>query len=114
MKELAIDSRVFLDDSLDCAIQEIDLLLNTNNTELIGDTNFGVELETFLWTLTPTTVELQKYITDKINFYTYYCKKFIVDVNVTYLTGEYRSIYLVEITFRSKDKVLAVKKYQYQ
>ena len=114
MKDLAIDSRVFLNDKLDCALQEIDLLLNTNNTELIGDINFGVELESFLWTLTPTTAELQKYISEKIDRYTYYCKQYNVGVDVTFLAGEYRSIYLVQISLRLGDRVVAVKKYQYQ
>lgn len=114
MKDLAIDSRVVLDTDLDCALQEIDLLLNTTNTELIGDTQFGVELETFLWTLTPTTMELQRYIEEKIKSYSFYCRKFYVEVNCTYLEGVYRSIYLVEILLKLGDKVVGTKKYQYQ
>lgn len=114
MKDLAIDSRVFLDNDLDCALQEIDLLLNTTNTELIGDTSYGVELETFLWTLTPTTTELQKYITDKLNAYTYYCKKFAMDVECSFIEGTYRSIYLVEITLKSNGNIIGRKNYQYQ
>ena len=114
MKDLAIDSRVFLESDLECALQEIDLLLNTTNTELLGNTQYGVELETFLWTLTPTTTELQRYISEKINAYSYYCKKFFVDVNCTFLEGTYRSIYLVDITLSIHDKIVGRKKYQYQ
>ena len=114
MKELALDSRVFLNNDIDCALQELDLLLNTTNTELINDTTFGVELETFLWTLTPTTSELQKYLTEKISQHTYYCKKFLIDVNCKFMEGTYRSIYLVEISLSLKGEIVAVKKYQYQ
>lgn len=114
MKDLAIDSRVFLEDELDCAIQELDLIMNTNPTELIGETDFGVELEPFLWTLTPTTTEIKRYIEDRILKYTYFCKKFNVTVNCTFMRGEYRSIYLVEITLKIKGEVIATKKYQFQ
>ena len=114
MKDLAIDSRMFLDDEIDLAIQEIDLIMNTMPTELIGDTGFGVELEPFLWTLTPTTTELQNYITDKINTFGFYCRKYIINVKCTFMKGEYRSIYLVEITLNNEDTQLASKKYQFQ
>lgn len=114
MKDLAIDSRVFLDDELDCAIQEIDMILNTSPTELIGDTQFGVELEPFLWTLTPTTTELKQYIQNKINAYSFYCKKYLVNVDCQFMRGTLRTIYLVTITLSRNDKVYATKKYQFQ
>ena len=114
MKDIALDSRMFLEDDLDCAIQELDLLLNTTPTELIGDTGYGIEIESFLWTLTPTTSELQNYITNKIDEHTFYCKRFGVNVQCSFMVGEYRSIYLVEITLSQGDEVLATKKYQFQ
>ena len=65
MIDLAIDDRVIINDKLDAALQELDLLFNTENTELIGMTNFGVSLDQFLWTLTPTTESFREYINDK-------------------------------------------------
>lgn len=114
MIDLALDSRMFLDDPLDCAIQELDLLMNTIPTELIGDTGYGIEVDSFLWTLTPTANELQNYISAKIDEYTYYCKRFGVNVQCSFMMGEYRSIYLVEISLTSNDEVVASKKYQFQ
>ena len=43
MLDLAIDNRVFIYDIIDAAIQEIDLLFNTTNTELIGYTEGQLE-----------------------------------------------------------------------
>ena len=41
MLDLALDDRIFLNDPIDCAVQELDLILNTNCTELIGYTEYG-------------------------------------------------------------------------
>ena len=39
--DLAIDGNVFIDNIVDAALQEIDLIFNTTNTELIGNPSFG-------------------------------------------------------------------------
>ena len=96
--DLSLDNRIFLDSELDCALQELDLILNTSNTELLGDTSYGTEMESFLWTLTPMTAELDRYLREKLLTNSYYLKKFNVDININYMKGEYRSIYLVSIT----------------
>lgn len=114
MKDLALNSKVLLDNEFDCALQEIDMLLNTTSTELIGYPEYGMSIESFLWTLTPTTGELQKYITDQINTYCVFAKKFSVEVNVEYYKGKYRSIYLVVISMKAPDGKIALRKYQYQ
>ena len=100
MLDLALDSRLFLYNKIDCAVQELDMLLNTENTELIGYPTFGTEFETFLWTLTPTVNALEEYILDKINIH--------------YLQGEYRSIYYVQIFLSDNDGNTAEKIYRFQ
>lgn len=102
MIDLAIDSRVFLNRDIDMALQEIDLLFSTTNTELIGYPEFGTNFEQFLWTLTPTTSELQKYINEKLRE-CYYVNQFKVDTDVEMLTGEIRSIYVVYIEITDWD-----------
>ena len=52
MLDLALDDRIFLNDPIDCAVQELDLILNTNCTELIGYTDYGTNFEQFLWQMT--------------------------------------------------------------
>jgi len=114
MLDLALDGRVFLDTELDCALQEIDLLLNTENTELIGYPQFGTEFESFLWTLTPTTAEIEKYIKDKLDNNTFFLHNFDYYVKATYMEGEYRSIYYVKIILTKDDEVVGSREYQYQ
>lgn len=114
MIDLALDGRIFLTDEFDLALQEIDMLFNTSNTELIGYTDYGLNLESFLWTLTPTTTELNKYIRNKIDVYCPLSKKFNVSVNTEYLRGTYRSIYLISISLTNENGITTTRKYQYK
>jgi hypothetical protein len=97
MIDLALDSRIVLNTVLDCAIQEIDLLFNTENTELIGNPQYGTNFEQFLWQMTPSPNELKKYISEKIINYTYFARQLNISINVDLVNGEYRTIYVVSI-----------------
>ena len=81
--DLSLTNEVFLDDVVDLALQELDILFNTEPTEMLGDSNYGVFLEQFLWDLNPRSSELKEYITNKIEKYTYYVKQFDYEVSVT-------------------------------
>lgn len=114
MLDLALDGRVFLDNPLDCALQEIDMLLNTENTQLIGYPNYGTDFESFLWTLSPTTLEIEKYVKEKIQTSTYFANKYQIYVKASYMEGEYRSIYYVRILLIDDEGNSGVREYQYQ
>ena len=94
--DLALDNRTVLTNELDCAIQELDMLFNTTNTELIGKPEYGTNFEQFLWTITPTTEALRDYVNKKINE-TYFAKNYNIDVNVTTEPGDLRDIYYVTL-----------------
>lgn len=97
MIDLAIDSRVFINNEVDAALQELDLIFNTENTELIGYPNYGSNFEQFLWQMTPSPDSLQQYIKELFHN-TYFLNKMSTDVKVQVLDGEYRNIYYVNIT----------------
>lgn len=113
MLDLAIDNRIFIDNNLDAAIQELDLLFNTECTELIGNVNFGVSLDQFLWTLTPTTQSLKKYISEKLSTL-YYLKFFNYNFDVEFLEGEYRSIYRLKIDIYIDQEHKVKKEYEFR
>ena len=87
MIDLAIDGRVFIDNVLDEALQELDILFNTTNTELIGYPRYGTNFEQFLWQLTPSPNELRNYILERISD-TFYLSQLNTEVNVEVLNGE--------------------------
>lgn len=105
MLDLAVDSRIMLDNVLDCALQELDMLFNTTNTEVLGNMDYGCNFEQFLWSLTPNDEQLKNYIRERIRLNTYYFKQFDYDIDVQSEMGEYRDIYYVTITMKVDETV---------
>lgn len=94
---MALDTSVIIDNPVDAAIQELDLLLGTDLGELLGEQSFGANLEQYLWTLTPNVSEVKKYIQKKINDYTYWCKELNITIDVNTVQGTVRDIYEIQI-----------------
>jgi len=113
MLDLALGSKVYINSILECAIQELDIIFNTENTELIGYPTFGSNFEQFLWALTPTTTELEKYIYEKIGE-TLYLKTLNYNVNVNTINGEYRLVYIVKIDVKDNDGNTETRTYQFR
>ena len=101
--DLALDNRILLNTPLDCAIQELDMIFNTTNTELIGRADFGSAFEQFLWEIVPSIEELKKYIYEKIDR-TYFVPQFNPIINVRTEPGELREIYYVEIILNTNSE----------
>lgn len=102
MIDLAIDNRVFIDTELDEALQELDMLFNTENTELIGYPKYGTNFEQFLWNMNPSVSSLKSYIEERFAD-TFYINKMEHSINIQILNGEYRGIYSVEIVLYDKN-----------
>lgn len=101
MIDLALDATVFIDDPVKEALQEIDVLFNTEQCELLGYTEYGTNWEQFLWQMNPSPQALKSYIEEKIDNDTYYPNLFDVTVDVKVLEGEFRNIYQVLIVLRN-------------
>lgn len=97
--DLALDNRTVLTSPLDCAVQELDMLFNTTNTEVIGKPEYGTNFEQFLWTLTPMTESLKEYIERKLRDM-YFVPQFDPTVEVSVTDGEMRDIYYVTISLK--------------
>lgn len=96
MIDLSLDSRLFLGDEVDFGLQELDILLNTENTELIGNHQYGCNFYQFLWQLNPSVESIKTYIIEKINT-TMYLSKFNTEVDVNIVNGTLRDIYYVRV-----------------
>ena len=114
MIDLALDDRIFLDNPLDCALQEVDMILNTENTELLGDPQYGTDFEQFLWTLTHSVTSIEEYIKEKLTANSLFINKFKLYVHCDFLEGTYRSIYHVKIVLVDNDGNKGIREYQYQ
>lgn len=114
MLDLAIDSRVFIQTELDAALQELDMIFNTENTELIGYPNYGTNFEYYLWQLSPSPNALKDYITSKINDSSFFLSKMKKDIFVDILSGKYRYIYYVRITLIDQFGNSGQREYQFR
>jgi len=102
MLDLAIDNRIFINDILDAAVQELDLIFNTENTELIGYPQYGTNWLQFLWRINPSAEDLKKYIYEKIQD-SYYLQQLNVDVSINILHDDlYDSMYQVIIKVKDE------------
>jgi len=101
MVDLALDSRLLLNTNIDLALQELDILFNTTNTELIGYSDFGTNFEQFLWQLTPSKEQLYTYINNKIREESLFLKDMDVDLNVDIDDSQYgNKLYIVNIDLK--------------
>jgi hypothetical protein len=113
MIDLSLSSNVFIDSYFDAALQELDIILNTRYTELIGYPKFGTDFEQFLWHLNPETESIKEYINEKIND-TLFLKNYRTDINVNLLKGEYRMIYNLVIHVYDSNNRAVTRKYQFR
>lgn len=85
--DLSLDDSVFVTDMVIAALQEIDMIFNTEYTEVLGSPEFGTNFEKFLWNLNPDTDGLKTYV-EGILSKCYYVSKFPYSVNVQENTPE--------------------------
>lgn len=97
MIDLSLDNNVFIKTKLDAALQELDILFNTENTELIGYPEFGTNWTQFLWQMSPSPNDLRSYIYEKIAD-TFFLSQLTVDVAVNVMNYEYDGMYHVQIS----------------
>ena len=105
MIDLALDTRIFIDTILDAAIQELDILFNTENTELIGYPQYGTNWLQFLWQLNPSPEDLQKYIYEKVSE-TFFVSQLDLNVDISTIednTGDL--VYIVHVDISDGNQV---------
>lgn len=107
MLDLSLNSSIYTNDIWEAAIQEIDIIFGTTNTELIGYPKFGTNFDEFLWTLTPTTGALHEYIQKKLYDTSFVSKlKNHIDINCKINQETYENEYEVTITLYNDDKAI--------
>lgn len=114
MYDISINSNnLFVTDKIDAAIQELDLLFNTEPTELIGDVDYGTNWYNYLWSLTPMSNDLKNYIINKIS-QTYFASQFTPIVDVDFIQGNNTSVYVIKISLTDPNTHETVITQQYE
>lgn len=96
--DISIGEDLVVSDVIQEAIQELDMLMSTERTQLIGAPEFGLSMELFLWELEPSVSQIKDHIVSTITANTTWMKLLNYDVNVNVAPGTEHGIYTVTIT----------------
>ena len=113
MLDISLDNKIVNTAILDEAIQELDILFNTECTELLGDTNYGLSIDQFLWSLTPTTEAFKEYINKKLSGL-YYIKYFNYDFDLKFIEDEFQNMYHLTINLYINNDRKIQKEYDFK
>ena len=90
------EDEVFLDSELDLIIQQIEMLLETTPTDVIGEPQYGSAFERYIYDLSYSTGEIKRYAETLLqNNVEFFGNEFTVNVSI--LHGEANDIILLEI-----------------
>lgn len=102
--DIGLTDDILINNKLDAAIQELDILFNTENTQLLGVPEYGVNFMQFLWSLTPAVDSIERYIKNKITTCTFYLAKMSYDINAEFIyTGE-EAAYIIHFKLYYNDE----------
>lgn len=111
MKDLGLFNTPVINNKIDLALQELDILFNTVNTELIGNPDYGINFLQFLWKLTPNCDYLEKYIRDKIQMHTLYLNEISFEMYVDFVSDITENMYVVSFHIHEDENSPIVKTY---
>ena len=113
MIDLSLRNNLYITDDLDEALQELDILFNTENTELLGDIDVGINMQQYLWTLTPAVDSLKQYLQSKLNDLVY-LKKFQYNLDIKHYSDDIGSMYHIIIDIYLENKQKIKKEYKFK
>lgn len=96
--DMSLGNDLVVTDVVQEAIQELDMLMSTERTQLIGDPEFGLSMESFLWELEPSVSQIRDHIVSTITANTVWMKLLNYDIGVNVAPGTEHGIYTVTIT----------------
>jgi hypothetical protein len=97
--DISLKDKIIETDIFNAALQEIDIVFTTVNTELLGEPDFGCYFDEYLWTMTPVVESLKSYIYEKLSN-CYYISQLNCNVDVVCSQSEeiYESVYTIKIS----------------
>lgn len=94
----------YLEHDVDLVIQELDMLLDTDNGEVLGDYEYGNDFYKFLYELRTSAEYIRGYVTARITSLTN-LHGFTLDVRVTIHQGTENDIIIIYINLSKNGEV---------
>ncbi|MFW6225796.1 MAG: hypothetical protein ACOC3V_02405 [bacterium] len=92
--------RIIEDRTLEFTIQKLENVLFTNKGEVLGDPNFGCNLEYYLWSTNVPVSKIRNEIVNQINRYLPELNQIQYNLSIDILEGTYRDILQINITIK--------------
>jgi len=89
-------------DELDIFLSQIEMVLATNKTEVLGEPKFGASLEEYIHSFSFNETQLKREVENQIEYYCTLAEKFTYIVEVTFVKGSQRDIGIIDILIDNK------------
>ena len=91
-----LSDEIVISNDLLCVLQQIDLLFNTEKTDVLGDLNYGTNYDKYLYTVGMSNATLESKILNDLHNLN--LLGFTPSVNVSIVEGTHRDIAFIDIT----------------
>lgn len=95
--------RIIEDRAIEFVVQKLENLLFTNKGDVLGDENFGLDLEYYLWSTNVPATKIEKELQEQIDIYIQELNIYDYDFSVELFQGTIRDILYVKFRIRDVD-----------
>lgn len=95
--------RVLEDRPIEFIVQKLENILFTNQGDVLGDPNFGANLEFYLWSTNVPSSKIERNIIEQIDIYLPELNTFDYDFSVDLFEGTVRDVLYVNFRIRDVD-----------
>lgn len=82
---------------LNLLIEQLELLFFTPEGSVLGDVEFGMYLEKYLWGMNLSSIEMKQYIDRKISKYILYAQQYKIESQVRFIEGQITDTAFIDI-----------------
>lgn len=93
-------NEIEVDENLEIFLQQVEMIITTKRGSILGDPEFGVDLDSYLWSFTSGSGSIKQDILTQISRYIDYetSKGISYDIDVSFLKGEIWDTIIVDVT----------------
>lgn len=87
---------------LEIFLQQLDMIMTTQKGSVLGDPEFGLSLDSYLWTLQGGSSTVKQEIQQQITKYTDLEDPIDYDIDVNFIAGEIWETILIDVTVQGE------------
>ena len=95
--ELFQAGTVEVNDEIGFILMQLEVLINTNPREILGQSELGFDLEQYIWTTVSNEVEIANRLEDQINQFVPLTSKYNIEVTVRFFEAKVIKYVVIDI-----------------